>query len=817
MTPTAFLQRPMRWLQAISCYRATISGGPDFAYDLCARKVSSEKLTGLDLSSWQVAVNGAEPVRQETLANFATVFGPCGFRDQAFYPCYGLAEATLLVSSQHNPATPKILGIDRPSLEQNRVIASARESTGARSLVCCGRPVAETEVAIVDPRALRRRGPHEVGEIWVAGPHVAQGYWNQTDESAAVFQARLADSGQGPFLRTGDLGFVKDGSVYITGRLKDVIIVRGANHYPEDIEATVEQSHAALRSHAGAVFALNPTEDMRLVVAQEVARGSEESDLNEAMAAARRAVAEEHDLQVHVVLLLRAGSLPRTSSGKVQRHACAAAFEAGSLRVLASSDLADQERPILGAPAAVPGNELERWLTSLWQQVMDLPEIGTQDNFFELGGSSVQAAMLANRLQQRLGAVVSPVVFFEAPTVALLACYLVDNYGPALAASGLIAPDSVPSGVDRAPSPRTSLDDCRFAKLRGLLRPIVLSNGKPIRAKNPKTVFILAPPRSGTTLLRVMLGGHPRMFAPPELELLRFNTLKERRVFFGVGYEFWLQGATRAVMEIKGWHGHAADRFIRDLEEAGMTIGEFYGLIQEWIGDRILVDKSPSYAMERGVLDRAEEVFDKPLYIHLLRHPCAAIRSFEEAKLHLANDIRFTSAPDCSPSEMAEFVWLLCQQNILDFLRDVPADRQRQVSFERLVREPQTVLEDICPFLGLEFVADMLQPYKEKKHRMTDGISETTPMIGDPKFHRHEAIDASAADQWKKHSAHDYLGARTWEIAESLGYIREGQPRAVNPPHRCLQPTLAANTAEALLVRLDQLSDEQIESLLKTL
>src|SRR5262249_19523098 len=188
MSPTAFLQRPMRWLRAISRYRATISGGPDFAYDLCARKVSSEELTDLDLSSWQVAVNGAEPVRQQTLAHFAATFGPCGFRDEAFYPCYGLAEATLLVSGEHNPVTPKSLGIDRPSLEQNRVVVGAGESKGSRSLVCRGRPVAETEVAIVDPHTLRRRGLNEVGEIWVAGPHVAQGYWNRPEESAAVFE-----------------------------------------------------------------------------------------------------------------------------------------------------------------------------------------------------------------------------------------------------------------------------------------------------------------------------------------------------------------------------------------------------------------------------------------------------------------------------------------------------------------------------------------------------------------------------------------------------------------------------------------------------
>src|SRR5262249_42854650 len=429
------------------------------------------------------------------------------------------------------------------------------------------------------------------------------------------------------------------------------------------------------------------------------------------------------------------------------------------------------------------------------------------DNFFELGGSSVQAAMLANRLQQRLGAVVSPVAFFESPTVALLARYLAESYGAALVESGLVSPASVPGSVGQGPNVPPPVDDDRCAYLRGLLRPMLPSNGEPGRGKNRRAVFILAPPRSGTTLLRVMLGGHPQLFAPPELELLSFNTLKERRAFFGVGYEFWLQGATRAVMEIKGWDALAAERFMRDCEDAGMTVAEFYNLIQEWIGTRTLVDKSPSYALDLRSLNRAEEIFDDPLYIHLLRHPCAAIRSFEDAKLHLANDIRFTTAPDCSARELAEFVWLLCQQNILAFIREISANRRCCVSFENLVSEPQKVLEDICEFLGLQFVSEMLQPYMEKQHRMTDGINEMMPMIGDPKFHQHTTIDASAAHRWKKHQAHDRLGPKTWELAESLGYVREGLRREFVGRHSSMKPPVSEHDAEALLARINQLSD----------
>jgi acyl-CoA synthetase (AMP-forming)/AMP-acid ligase II len=813
MAPPAFLQRPARWLEAISRYQAHISGGPDFAYDLCARKVSAEELTGLDLSSWRVAVNGAEPVRRETLANFAKVFGPRGFRSDAFYPCYGLAEATLLVTG--GPFAGSTLRAERRSLEQNRVVVTDEGNVESRCLVGCGHSYAEEEIIIVDPQTLERCPTNQVGEIWVAGPHVAKGYWNRPDESAAVFQARLGGRGEGPFLRTGDLGFLKDGGLFVTGRLKDAIIVHGANHYPEDIEATVEQSHSALRSHAGAVFTQGAADETRLVVAHEVARDQEPLDFNEVIATIRRAVAEAHDLHVHEVLLLRAGTLPRTSSGKVQRHLCAAATQARTLHVVARGEFLEQERSALHGPAAAPSNDLERWLTGLWQEIMGLDQIGIHDNFFELGGSSVQAAMLANRLQLTLGAVVSPVAFFEAPTVAQLAEYLVDSYGPALIVCGLAPPNSRPAGTAGAATPRPLLDHDRFARLHQLLRPTVLSNGHPSRAKSSRAIFILAPPRSGTTLFRVMLGGHPQLFAPPELELLNFHTLKERRAFFGVGYEFWLQGTTRAVMEIKRWNALTAERFIRDREDAEMTVAEFYSLIQEWIGGRTLVDKSPSYALDLRVLNRAEELFEQPLYIHLLRHPGAAIRSFEEAKLELANDIRFTAGPDCSPIELAEFIWITCQQNILAFLQDIPAHRHFRVSFERLVREPRPVLEEVCNFLRLEFAPEMLQPYEEKQRRMTDGISEMMPMIGDPKFHRHETIDASAAHRWKKHRAHDLLGPKTWELAESIGYIREDLPRDLNPPPDS-QPPLTSESPEALLARLDQLPDEQVESLLKT-
>src|SRR5829696_2523632 len=244
MSPTSFLQRPSRWLEAISRYKATTSGGPNFAYELCARKVGTAEREGLDLSSWQVAFNGAEPVRAGTLRRFAAAFAPCGFRAAAFRPCYGLAEATLLVSGWRQEGEPRVRALDAEALERHEAVDAA-DAARSRELVSCGLGV--QTVLAVDPESGEPFPPGRVGEIWVAGPSVAQGYWERPEETAAIFGARLADGtgarlagGNGPFLRTGDLGFVSAGEVFLTGRLKDLIILRGRNHYLQNEKATTE-------------------------------------------------------------------------------------------------------------------------------------------------------------------------------------------------------------------------------------------------------------------------------------------------------------------------------------------------------------------------------------------------------------------------------------------------------------------------------------------------------------------------------------------------------------------------------------------------
>jgi acyl-CoA synthetase (AMP-forming)/AMP-acid ligase II len=346
--PVAFLQRPFRWLQAISKFKGTVSGGPNFAYDLARRRVTPEQKAQLDLSSWKVAFNGAEPVRAQTLDDFAQAFAECGFRREAFYPCYGMAETTLIATGGVRAEAPVFCTIESAALEQNQIVESEAGTDGSRTLVSSGRALPDLRIIIVDPETQTFCAADQVGEIWIAGPSVALGYWNRPEESARTFQAFLADTGKGPFLRTGDLGFLRNGELFVTGRLKDLIIIDGRNHYPQDIEATAEQSHPDIRKGAVAAFPIDQGNQERLVVVAEVERtsrihrqkanggdtGTAEEAVRAITEAIRRAISENHDVRVHAIALVKPGRIPLTSSGKIRRRDCRAAFLNGTLENL---------------------------------------------------------------------------------------------------------------------------------------------------------------------------------------------------------------------------------------------------------------------------------------------------------------------------------------------------------------------------------------------------------------------------------------------------------------------------------------------------
>lgn len=450
MAPTSFLQRPMRWLEAISRYKATHSGAPNFAYQLCVDKVTSEQLATLDLSSWRMALNGAEPVRADVLKRFAELFSSCGFNFRSFCPGYGLAEATLKVTAARAKDLPTFYTVQSEALRQNRVVEAQEQEPGSLTLVGCGYTEIDTKIAIVHPESLATCPPGEVGEIWVSGSTVAQGYWMRTEATEQTFQAYLVDTGEGPFLRTGDLGFLLDGELFVTGRIKDIIIIRGQNYYPQDIELSVQKSHSALRPNGGAAFSVEVEGVERLVIAQEVERSYlRQIDVDEVVKAIRQAVSEQHQLQVYAIVLLKTASIPKTSSGKIQRLACRDGFLNGSLDVVGDwtanlqIDLLQlqQEVEALGEEVhssdesqadgesfkpAFTEEAIATWLVSHLALSLKVSpdEIDIQEPFAAYGLDSAVAVSMTGELAQWTGCELEPILFWKYPNIEALAQYL---------------------------------------------------------------------------------------------------------------------------------------------------------------------------------------------------------------------------------------------------------------------------------------------------------------------------------------------------------------------------------------------------------
>lgn len=350
MSPIKFIQKPVRWLQAISKFRATTSGGPNFAYDLLCRHVSEKQRKSLDLSSWEVAFIGAEPVQAKTMSRFSELFAPYGFQRQAFYPCYGMAEATLFISGGNKSELPRLLAVDETAMEKNQVNIQLQTQelsdpgivyptnhgkNRSRLLVSCGSPGLETRIVIANPDSQTSCPSKQIGEIWVASRGLGNGYWENPQATKATFQAYLQDTGEGPFLRTGDLGFLYQGELFITGRRHDVMVFWGLNHYPHHIEQTVQNCHPAFHDQSSAAFAVKVNEENRLVIAQEVHRGYRyRIQISEVIEPIRWAIFEQHFIDVYSIVLLKPGMLPKTPSGKVQRSRCRSQFLEGTLPIL---------------------------------------------------------------------------------------------------------------------------------------------------------------------------------------------------------------------------------------------------------------------------------------------------------------------------------------------------------------------------------------------------------------------------------------------------------------------------------------------------
>ena len=632
------------------------------------------------------------------------------------------------------------------------------EREGGSGSVPIGRPVSNTRILLLDQTG--QAVPAGVaGELHIGGVQLARGYLARPDLTADRFvpdplALRWNEPGARLY-RSGDLArFLPDGAVEFLGRIDHQVKVRGFRIELGEIEAAL----AVLPGVRDAVAAARTGEgsEARLIAYLAVDPAGPRPDLGEVRTALARTL-PEHMLPAALVIL---PALPLTPSGKVDRKALPA----------------PAARPAAAGSPVAPRTPLESWLAGLWREVLgeavSAGGFGVHDNFFALGGSSISGAVLVNRLQRELAEIVHVVVIFDRPTIAELAAYLAEQHGAAVArllpGSASVSPASAGAGETPA-LPGSRVDSALLDHFRALIR-----QPAPLPApaeRNPPAVFILSPPRAGSTLLRVMLGGNPALFAPPELELLGFATLAERGAAFTGRDAFRLEGAIRAVMEARRCGADEAREQIAALAAAGETVPGFYSRLQEWIGGRMLVDKTPTYAWSPAVLERAEEIFDRPRYVHLLRHPYAAIRSFEEARLE---QIFFPRANGFSRRQLAEMSWLLAEGNIEGFLESIPEDRRHSVRFEDLVAAPEESLRALCAALGIAYHPDMADPYKDGASRMTDGLRAASRMLGDVKFHQHAGVDARAAERWRELAAEDFLGAETREMAARLGYETGG-------------------------------------------
>ncbi|HKH46593.1 MAG TPA: amino acid adenylation domain-containing protein, partial [Thermoanaerobaculia bacterium] len=695
---------------------------------LLAERIARQSVTTAALTPTVVSLLPEEPARGLAALSVGGEACPAGLAPRwasgrRFLNCYGPTETTVYAT------------VERLSPEE-------------RDEPPIGRPVTNAEAVLLDA-GLREVPIGVAGELCLGGAGLARGYLGRPEKTAAQFIPHPFATAPGERLyRTGDLARQRpDGRFESLGRIDQQVKIRGVRIEPGEIETALLR-HPAVQ--AAVVDAREDAAGDRVLVAWIAADPAVDPIPSDAELRAFLAASLPEAMVPSAFVVLPA--LPLTASGKIDRKALPAPQRA------------------VDAAGVEPRNELERFLADLWKEALGIERIGVHDNFFELGGSSIKAAILTNLLQERLGEYVYVVALFDAPTIARLAAHLEQQY---------------PAAVARLTGRRTAEAEERAAtglitgetleRFRSLIEPLPPLPDARAGRKNRRAVFVLSPPRSGSTLLRVMLAGHPGLFAPPELELLGFNTLGERKEAFSGRYSFWAEGTVRALMALVGCGPDEAWAIMADAEARDLTVRDFYGWMQERLGGRLLVDKTPSYALDPAVLARAEEDFEEPLYIHLLRHPYGMIASFEKARLE---QVFFRRPHSYSRRQLAELIWVASEQNILAHLAGVPAERQLRLRFEDLVRDPKTEMERVCALLGLDFHPAMLEPYEDSGSRMTDGIHALSKMVGDVKFHEHRRVDPGVADRWREEVGEgDRLGEVTWQMAETLGYARPAPER----------------------------------------
>ena len=600
----------------------------------------------------------------------------------------------------------------------NATFTDARAASSGRT-VSIGHAIRNTRLHVLEPDLQ----PAVSGILYLAGVGLARGYLGRPAVTATKFVPDpFAETGRRLY-DTGDrVRRCGDGGLEFLGRVDHQVKLRGARVELGEVESIlrlhpgVEQAIAMVRDAPGGS---GHHRDPRLV-AYLVAEALEVSDLR---AFLHRQAPEQMIPAVFVVL----DELPRTPSGKPDRQALPDPWER--------------------RPYEPPRTPLEQRLAAIWCDVLELERVGIDEVFTELGGDSLLGARVVNRVQEAIGETVYVSALFEAPTVGQLAAYLEKHYGQARVGE---------RRVDRS----------AVSRFRSLMR----SSGTP-GSDNHRTmapappVFVLAPPRSGSTLLRVMLGGHPGLFAPPELELLGFDTLERRRRALTGGRAYLREGAVRALMEAEDLPVEQARLLMASYEERGSSVRQFYAHLTEKLGGRVLVDKSTTYALKPEVLRHAETHFPEARYLHLVRHPCGVIHSYCEARM----DRLFHAGHDFSPRQLAELEWLAAHENVGYFLNGVDPHRRHRVDFEALVEQPEAVMREVCDFLGIHFVPEMADPYARPGHRMADGLYPESRPLGDSKLLRHGRLAPEVAGRWRGHVDPRSLGDPTRRLARDLG------------------------------------------------
>jgi amino acid adenylation domain-containing protein len=603
-----------------------------------------------------------------------------------------------------------------------------------------GKPVANTQMHVVDD-ALQPVLVGTAGELCIGGVQVGRGYLNRPELTAERFvEDRISGRPGARLYRTGDLArYLPDGNIEFLGRSDFQVKIRGFRVELGEIEAALEAV---------------PGIRQAIVVARQ--RSSGDMDLVAYVSGADRRGTGTDALRARLLERLPAYMVPTTfvpvdqfplsSNGKVDRKALPAPTRA---------------RPELATPYAPPRSGLERLIAELWQDVLDVETVGVNDRFFELGGSSLQAARFVNEMQTRLGEQIFVVTLFGAPSVADYAAFLQENYPAAVAR--LVGTDLSALGTT-ARLERISETD--VARLSAAVPRSSAARGS-IGDRNPSAIFIVSPPRSGTTLLRIMLAGHRDLFSASELQLLGFETMQERAHAYTGRFSGWLDGLIRSVMDIEGLDAEAAKAAIRAAEADGVTTKAFYRRLQDAIRPRLLVDKSPSYAMDQAALGKAEADFDGPRYIHLVRNPVPMIESF--TRHHMDQVLHIDEHP-FAPRQLAELLWTLSHRNIVEFLANVPPDRWVRLRFEDLVTDPDTQMATLCRALGLAFDPAVLRPYEGVEGKMIDGVYPESAPMGDPNFLARGRIDPSTAQLAAGSADAAVLGEPTLELAASFGY-----------------------------------------------